>query len=246
MNINFLVEKEKERVVVSNQKGTMNPREYQDNIEEILIKEDVVEELESKYSALKINRTSLKGRLENTNQKLEKNFRKRKSFISGFLVALVGIPAYIVVLEYLINMNAFQIGFIEIKTLIYSYLLSSGMVAFIGGFLAISPDKPFFERRRLKKEKEEFEKCIEEVDLEIAALVQVITKNKAELDELREQKEKNNIDRMPIDVQQISYREALEQELSYLTQLREETKADEQEETEKNNSILGRFKKKKR
>ncbi len=147
MNIDFLVDKENKRVVVSNKKGIMKPREYQDNIKKVLIKEDVVEELESDYKVLKINRTSFEGRLEDTNKKIEENLKKRKFFILSFITALVGIPTYVCILEYFINMYSYQIGLIEIKTLVYSWLVSSGMVGFIGGFLALSPDAPFFKTK---------------------------------------------------------------------------------------------------
>ncbi len=43
MNIEFLIDKEKEKVIVSNEKGKIKSRDYQDNIEDILVMEDVVE-----------------------------------------------------------------------------------------------------------------------------------------------------------------------------------------------------------
>lgn len=240
MNINFLIDKEEERVIVSNKKGTMKPREYQDNIKEILIKEDVVEELEQDYKSLKINRVSLEGRLEDTIEKIKKCKKEKKGYWIIIFFILFGIPPLLEIFLYLI---------VEQFGIVTNLAIGATIDVFLSPIIYLlirASNSPFVQIKVLKKEKEEFEKYKEEVDLEIAALVQVITKNKAELDELREQKEKNNIDRMPIDVQQISYREALEQELSYLTQLQQDTKADEQEETEKNSSILGRFKKKKR
>ncbi len=242
MNINFLVDKEKKRVVVSNQKGTMKQREYQDNIKKVLMKEDIVEELESDYRVLKINKTSLEGRLEDTNKKIEENLKKRKSFIFGFLAAFVGIPAYLCIFEYFVNIYLYRIGLIEIKTFIDSWLLSGGLVVIT---VALSPDKPFFESKRLQKEKNEYETYLEELDLEIADLVQVITKNKAELQELIEQQEKNNIELMIDGIQEVTYREELEMERMYLTQLCEENTIGEEKEQEKKSSILGRFKKKK-
>ncbi len=245
MNIDFLVDKENKRVVVSNEKGTMKPREYQDNIKKVLIKEDVVEELESDYEVLEINRTSLEGRLEATNKKIEENLKKRKSFILSFITALIGLPVYMCILEYFVNMYSYQIGLIEIKTIVYTWLVSSGAVGFIGGFLALSPDAPFFKNKRLKNEKREYENYLEDLSLEMVDLVQVITKNKAELQELIEQKEKNNIEMMSDEVQKISYRKELELERSYLTQLREENIIENKQEMDRKDSILGRFKKKK-
>ncbi len=244
MNINFLVDKENKRVIVSNEKGTMDSREYQDNIEEVLIKEDIVKELESDYLTLKSNRVSLEGRLEDTNKKIVDNAKKRKSFIWKFIIALIGIPLYICFLEYFIKIHLYQIGIIEIKTLFYSGLLGTGAVTLIGGLLAISPDQPFFEAKRLKKEKNKYKKYIEELNLQIADLVQVLTKNKAELNEIKEQKELNNIEMMSIEVQKISYREALELEKSYLMQLYQENTIMEPEKMGLKNYILGRFKKK--
>ena len=249
MNINFLVEKEKERVVVSNQKGTMNPREYQDNIKEILIKEDVVEELESKLILKKESKKVYEQKANDTDLKIKKEKNNWKSFKLNFVKAMAGIPIGLLFVfifcEWIVGNELVQIS---VQQLIAVLKLGGtvDLVAFIlvSIYMIRSEDSCLSQIKQLTEDKKYIDNLIKNLDLEIAALVQVITKNKAELNELREQKEKNNIDRMPIDVQQI-YRETLEQELSYLTQLREETKADEQEETEKNSSILGRFMKKK-
>lgn len=52
MNINFIVDKEKERVIVSNEEGKLEVREYQDNIEEVFILENIVEGLENNFNLL--------------------------------------------------------------------------------------------------------------------------------------------------------------------------------------------------
>ena len=97
----------------------------------------------------------------------------------------------------------------------------------------------------LDEKKKEYEKYIQKLNLEIVDLVQVITKNKAELQELIEQKERNNIEMISDEIQKISYREELEMEKSYLTQLREENIIVNDNEMDRKDSILGRFKKKK-
>ncbi len=226
----------------------MKLRKYQYNIE-CLIKEDVVEGLESDLDEKKRNRECYRRKandLKLSAKELKKSWKKFTMIILGIMVGLPIYLSLIIPIFDLINFGILKISYHIIKSAFLTGCCGDIMILILYGVWLISPDSVLCKIKRLKKEKEEFEKSIEKTDLEIAALVQIITKNKAELDELREQKEKNNIDRMPIDVQQISYREALEQELSYLTQLQQDTKADEQEETEKNSSILGRFKKKKR
>lgn len=52
MNINFLVQPEKENVIVSDAEGKMKVREYQDNIKDILILENIVEGLEKDFNLL--------------------------------------------------------------------------------------------------------------------------------------------------------------------------------------------------
>ncbi len=47
MNINSKFNREEETVTVSNKEGIMDIREYQDNIDDILVLEDVIEELEN-------------------------------------------------------------------------------------------------------------------------------------------------------------------------------------------------------
>ena len=225
----------------------MKLRKYQYNIE-CLIKEDVVEGLESDLDEKKRDRECYRRKVNDLKLSAKELKKSWKKFTMIILGIMVGLPIYlslIIPIFDLINFGILKISYHIIKSAFLTGCCGDIMILILYGVWLISPDSVLCKIKRLKKEKEEFEKYIEEIDLEIADLVQVITKNKAELDELREQKEKNNIDRMPTEVQQISYREALEQELSYLTQLREETKADKQEETEKNSSILGRFKKKK-
>lgn len=243
MNINWLVDKENKRVVVSNKKGTMKPREYQDNIEAILIKEDIVEELERDYSTLKTSQSAFIGKLEDTKKKIEENKQNKKSIRNWGIIAFIGIPFYFTILEYFISKALDQYGFLNLTDIFVNFGCSTALISIIGGGFLILPDSPLMEIKRLKKLKQDYEKELERLDLEIAALVQVITKNKAELEELREQKEKSNIELMPITIQEISYSDALELEKTYLTQLKEDNKIEEN--FEQKNLILGRFRKKK-
>ena len=246
MNINWLVDKENKRVVVSNKKGTMKPREYQDNIEAILIKEDIAEELERDYSTLKTNQSAFIGKLEDTNRKTEglKQFKKEYKKLS--LCVLLSIPiifTIIVIMFKILTPNFYSM--IDLTTIIKNGLLT-GVIFDIGTGILLGAN--YIGSVILKKHKIEIDITnakieLERLDLEIANLVQVITKNKAELEELREQKEKSNIELMPITIQEISYSDALELEKTYLTQLKEDNKIEEN--FEQKNLILGRFRKKK-
>lgn len=234
ININFLVDKENERVVVSNEKGTMDIREYQDNIREVLIKEDIVKELESDYSVFKSNRTSFEGRLEDTNKEIKNTMNQRKT------------------------RKKIYFGFIVLAPiLVYSICTIAGIPFEISLFFGVGTELIYDimvllfvkdvnrQRKNLEQKKEEYEIYIQELDLKIADLVQVMTKNKAELQELIDQKESNNIEMWPTEIQKIFYREALEFEKLYLTQLLEENTIVNPEEKDAKVSILGRFKKKK-
>lgn len=237
MNINFIINKENEKVIVSNEKGTMETREYQDNIKAVLIKEDIVKELENDYSSLQIQRTAFQGKLEETNKKIEKCRKNKKNYWKLLFCVLLIAPILVNILTYIL------IKRLDIGIILTMGVISDGMYAIIFYFLISMSDSPFVQIKELEEEKEEYEMYIDELNLKIADIVQVLTKNKAELDELIEQKEKNNIQTMSTEVQEISYRESLEIEKSYLTQLSQENAIIEQEDEAKR-SILSRFKKK--
>lgn len=238
MNIDFLVDKENKRVIVSNEKGTMKPREYQDNIKKVLVKEDVVKELESDYKVLKINRTAFEGRLGDTNKKIEKNRKAKKKYQIMMMCTFLGVPILVNIFFNITRMPFKTIGNLFLGGMI-------GIFALLSYFLTNLPDSPFVQLKYLDEQKKEYEKYIQKLNLEIVDLVQVITKNKAELQELIEQKERNNIEMISDEIQKISYREELEMEKSYLTQLREENIIVNDNEMDRKDSILGRFKKKK-
>lgn len=56
MNINFKLNKDEECIIVSDENGLMEIREYQDNIRDILILEDVIAEQKSDLELKKYTR----------------------------------------------------------------------------------------------------------------------------------------------------------------------------------------------
>lgn len=249
MNIDFLVDKENKRVVVSNEKGTMKPREYQDNIKKILVKEDVVEELEFDLVSKKDAKKVYEQKTDDIDLKLKKIQKKSKSSKREFLASIVGIPMGVffifIASEWIVGNELALISIQQIITVLKYGVLVDLVISFFAILYVNSEDSSLSEIKRLGEDKKYIENLIQKLNLEIADLVQVITKNKAELQELIEQKEKNNIEMMSDEVQKISYRKELELERSYLTQLREENIIENKQEVDRKDSILGRFKKKK-
>lgn len=76
MFVNYKFNREEENVVVSSDNGVMDTREYQDNIEDILVLQDVIEGLESKLDAEKDKRTHLIQQYRDSIAKI-KEFKKR-------------------------------------------------------------------------------------------------------------------------------------------------------------------------
>lgn len=246
MNINFLIDKENERVVVSNEKGTMNPREYQDNIEEVLVTQDVVEGLESDYKFLKIGQTSLKEKLENINNKIKNKKNDRKNY---FKVASSILAAAPVICAFL---------FIAINRLEGDYsLLNAGLVGLCADsipaivlFGAFPSHLKLSAIKKLEEEKTGIEKEIKDQDLQIFHLEQVLYDAKNQLQYMLKQKEKKNIQNMPTEIQKVPYLEVLTARRQYLIEMYEANKTAKQEPLnqvtpEPKGSLLGRFKKKK-
>ncbi len=248
MNINCLIDKENERVIVSNEKGTMKPREYQDNIKKVLVKEDVVKELEFDLVSKKNSKKVYEHKENDIDLKIKKMLKKWKSTKKVILALIACIPIGLVLVfiasEWIVGNELALISIQQIIAVLKFGYYGDLLFILLTIIYTHSEDSCLSQIKQLIKDKKYIENLIQDLNLEIVDLVQVITKNKAELQELIEQKERNNIEMMSDEIQKISYREELEMEKSYLTQLREENIIVNENEIEKC-SILGRFKKKK-
>ena len=245
MNINWLVGKENKRVAVSNEKGEIETREYQDNMGKLLLNEDILEGLENDYSALKNNQIVLKGRLEVTNKEMEKNVKNCKISILLGIIALFGGPVYICGIEYMLKMKWIEMGLLTLKQIVSSGIVVGVGIILMEAIIFVCLDTPVKRRKKLKKQKEDFEKRLEEIEIKTNLLELFLSKNRKLVEKLAEQKENDNIQNVSSEVHKISYRETLELQRSKLERLYQDWFDNVEDKTEQKSSILGRFRKKK-
>lgn len=252
MNINSKLNREEEAVIVSNEEGIMDVRNYQDNIDEILILEDVIEELEIMLSkeanALDIATQKLEDKdLEiNEAQKSRKKFWKRfiltmliapilgSSAFAFFMTVYEQVPISVHAVYLAISSEeAFVIGiFIEFITILYSMVPAPASL------------KPSVIKN-LNSEKEEIKKCISKYELKIRLLKTTLFENKNTLQYMLKEKSKSNIANISTEIKNVNYYEALEQQKAYLEKLYQDN-CEKQEPSKQENMILGRFKKRKK
>lgn len=252
MNINFKINKEEENVIVSNENGKMEKREYQDNILDILKLEDIIEEQQIDLSRLDKKKKEKKSRIKEQEKEIQKSYRTWELFKKGFIGMLIGCPIFMVFVSLvceLISSTSPEI-IIELRHIINGLVaggISDAIVIVVSTLYVFSEDFPLTCIKQLEIEKKENELSLQEQELEIHLLEQMISKNEKQLEYLEEQKEKKNLEMVPEKVQNISYYEELELQRCYLIEMYEANKSSitNPKKQEVKETILGRFRKKK-
>lgn len=246
MNINSRFNREEETVIVSNHEGIMDIREYQDNIDDILVLENVVEELETELAQLEPIYNKMVQDLKEIDTSIKDAKRNCKKFWISILVILLSAPIIMRFTQgFAHNENFIQImqHFFELS---WFEVLSSELMAF-WGFGWILGDYSPFKVRTLKVEKRKKESKIEELKFKISLWKQHILELKNQRAYLLEEKEKNNKKNISTEVKTIFYQEELELQRAYLKQMYQDNCEVQEEYNSRTQEqmILGRFKKKK-
>ena len=252
MNINSKLNREEEAVIVSNKEGIMDVRNYQDNIDEILILEDVIEELEIMLSKETNALDLATQKLEDKDLEVSEVQKSRKKFWKRFILTMLIAP--------ILGSSAFAFFLTVYEQVpisvhaVYSALSIEEAFA-IGAFcdtmalMAMLCEAPASLKpsviKNLKKEKEEIKKRISEYELKIYLLKTTLFENKNTLQYMLKEKSKSNIANMSTEIKNVNYYEALEQQKAYLEKLYQDN-CEKQEPSKQENMILGRFKKRKK
>ncbi len=235
MNVNFKFNREEESFLVSDEQGIMQTREYQDNMGDILKLENVNEK---QQESLDKKKEKQKSKMQDLNEIIQEmpNAKKEDIFSWIFLLFFMpGIPL-IATLVYII-----KVGFA------YAWLIFFAATIFCGCFDIVASSGAFwpFQYRKKKREKQELEKSIQNLNLEISGLEQVLAKNKLQCQKLLEEKTKDNMQNVSTAIQTVSYKEELELQKVILNQLLQEKVIEQQEPevSKQNGMILSRFRK---
>lgn len=244
MNINFKIDKEKENVIVSNEKGTMETREYQDNIKDVLILEDVVEGLEKELDKLnqhhkevETNRANFEKRINEAPQKQKRADKKWY----GFSIWAFVFPTF---LGYATKVS-------DLKTNVFEQLhntevLASTQFSACVGFIFASSallTRYRWKNANWKENQEELENAkTEESNLKIELFYtrEILFKYRELLMYQSKDKQKSNLQNMSAEIQEVSYFATLEGLRSYIKQLCQQY--NEQRTLEDDNEILRRIK----
>lgn len=247
MNINFKINKEEENVIVSNEKGTIETREYQDNIKDILVLEDVVEGLEHDLDGIEKERIKNEQKIKDIDFEIQEK-KTWRFFKKALLEILIGLPpffCFVSIFSKWIIEEPIQIslsffseallvgGILDVIVIIYSL------------FIICSRNFSLMRTKQLNEDRESTERIVKRLDLEISCLEQILTKNKEELHHLLEQKEQNNIQNMSNEILKVSYQDALEIQRTLLSQMQYQRSCEEkqkQETTQSKDMTLRRFK----
>ncbi len=247
MNINSKFNREEETVIVSNEKGIVEIREYQDNIDDILVLEDVIEKLENELAELESIYNKTVQDLEEIDTSIEDAKGNWKKIWICFLVILFIAPIVMrFVRGFLDNESFMQIMHYFFELSWVEVLYSEVMPSVFFGVSIFSNYSPF-KVRSLKVKKSKNESKIEELKLKISLWKQHIFELNNRRNDLLKEKEKKNMENISTKVKTIFYQKELELQRAYLKQMYQDN-WEAQEERNSNtqkNMILGRFKKKK-
>lgn len=178
--------------------------------------------------------------------KIEKKKKKWKLFKRCFCSIILVFPVFFCC--FLKLLAGTKLAFISSQTLIGDLKLGCILdLAIVINYVSCGIASDFRPSliKKLAKDKEDFLNLSHNLDLEIPLLEQLLDKNRNQLQDMLEIKEKNNIENMSTEVQFVSYREELEAQRKYLMSINEPNIISEKEAaTEQNEMILGRFKKK--
>ena len=249
MDVNYKFNREEENVVVSNNYGIMDIREYQDNIEDVLILKDVIEGLNYILFEMETVYNSKVQDLEDIDAKIEKKKKDCIKFCMYFLISVLGAP----ILMRFVRGFKYDESFIQIIqnffSLSWSDIIYAEKIGCCVSALAciLDIDLNPFKTRSLKVKKMKKQSEIKDLNLEIFLWKQHIAELEDRLNYLLEKKEKNNLENMSTEVKTISYKETLEREKTYLIQMYQDNckKMQEPENKSATDMILGRFKKRK-
>ncbi len=248
MNIDFLVDKENKRVVVSNEHGNMTFREYQDNIKDVLFLEDIVEGLENDFNKLNEEKEKADANVIDIEKRIGEAPIWQKRADKRWYGTSMGAFTFSAFLGYAVNVSDLKANVLE--QLQNIEVLNSTRFGVNMGIIFASVI--LITRYRIRKEKrEENQEDLENVEAEIKDLKLKLFFTKHILFDYKDRlmyelqkKQKSNLQNMPVGIQEISYSEPLENLRNYIKKLYEENKENKQETTKEDNQILGRFKKK--
>lgn len=249
MNINSKFNREEETVTVSNKEGIMDIREYQDNIDDILVLEDVIEELENILEELGEKKEKIRANIPQLSEEYlyRKNKSRRDIIWCTTVMLMCTVIGYICSAEYYgFNFSAMFNEIIQNSKVLCTTLVGSG-IGFIGciwyGISMHSIRKGSNPQQKLENaQKEE-----KNLDLEISLLEQKLIEKRNQLNYMKENKSKNNMKNMSTEVKIVFYQEELELQKAYLKQMYQDNceAQEEHNSSTQENMILGRFKKKK-
>lgn len=226
MNINFIVDKEKEKVIVSNEEGKLEVRDYQDNIKDVFILENIVEGLESDFNLLNQKQEENDANIEDLNNQVVEDASWKKRADKRWFWTGVGITIFSTSLGYIAEVPDLNPNIIEQLQNIEVLKSTSFGLGF--GFLA---DGVLYKTRNsLRKQYHEEEDLVDlekeqkQLKLELFYTRHVLYENKNRLLYIAQQKEKLNLQNMSTEIQKVPYLEPLENIRAYLRQLVQENK----------------------
>lgn len=213
MNIEYKYDKGDQMIVVFNEKGNLNLREYQDNIAKILIEENIIEDTDIKLNKYREEEKNLNEKLQGLLLKIEKKKKEKKRTIKKAIFLWLGAQVFGTLLIYFVFGN-WQINTIfgSIKS-IYSNMIGFSIIsttltaAFIG---------PKYMENWMNNPNRNYENTKEQlniVQMEITILEKMLKKSEKKLASLQENKsrEKEALIQSNSQIMQVDYRTILEQ-----------------------------------
>lgn len=213
MNIEYKYDTGDKTIIVSNEQGELSQKEYQDNIKELLIEENIIEDTNAELNTLKSNEKVLKEKLQNLLKKIEKKKVRKKKAIIGTLMILLGGPICTMIISSLLFDNSLVNTIFGPINQIYFHGIWGSVLAIIFSGIYINGIREIYGRSNPNEEYEETQKLLKKVQIDIDSLNQILEQAKKRYEDLQIDKSKDNETKMQSNnqIMRVEYRNILNQ-----------------------------------